>query len=363
MNFIDLETQQKRIRKKIDQNIKNVLDSGQYIMGKEISLLEETLKNYIGTKYCITVSSGTDALLIALMALDIRNGDEVITSPFTFFATAEVISLLGAKPIFVDIDPKNYNLDSSLLERAITEKTRAIMPVSMFGQCADFDTINEIASHHNIPVIEDAAQSFGATYKGQKSCSLSSIGCTSFFPSKPLGGYGDSGACFTDDDELAEKMSEIRVHGQSKRYTHSRLGLNARMDTIQAAILLAKFEIFPEEVLLRAQIGKRYSELIDSYDSQAINLSTPIIEPYNTSVFAQYTLRSNSRAVLIEKLNANQIPTAIHYPNPVHKQEPYIDTTLDLAESEMASKEVFSLPMHPYLTEDQQREMVEILFS
>jgi len=363
MDFIDLDTQQRRIRKKIEQNIKNVLDSGQYIMGKDINLLEETLKSYVGTKHCITVSSGTDALLVALMAIGIREGDEIITSPFSFFATAEVITLLGAKPIFVDIDPRNYNIDSSLIESVITTKTKAIMPVSLYGQCCDFDCINDIASRHNLIVIEDAAQSFGATYKGQKSCSLTSIGCTSFFPSKPLGGYGDSGACFTDDDELAKKMTEIRVHGQSKRYTHSCLGINARMDTIQAAVILAKFDIFPEEVELRSKIGERYSVMINNYDCETFNISTPVIEQYNKSVFAQYTLRSNSRDALIEKLNANEIPTAIHYPTPIHKQEPYTQNGIKLLESEKASKEVLSLPMHPYLTEDQQREIVKVLFS
>ena len=228
--------------------MKAVLQHGQYIMGPEIQELEERLAAYVGVKHCIAVASGTDALLISLMALGIGAGDEVVTTPFTFISTGETIALLGAKPVFVDIDSRTYNLDSSLLEAAITPKTRAILPVSLYGQCYDVDAINAIALKYGIPVIEDACQSFGATYRGRKSCALSSIGCTSFFPSKPLGCYGDGGACFTDDDELATKMRRIRVHGQDRRYHHSILGINGRMDTLQAAVLLAKLEVFAEEV-------------------------------------------------------------------------------------------------------------------
>ncbi|MCK5716071.1 MAG: DegT/DnrJ/EryC1/StrS family aminotransferase, partial [Thiomargarita sp.] len=259
MNFIDLKTQQNHCRSQINTNIQKVLHHGQYIMGPEIQELEQKLAEYVGSKHCITVSSGTDALLIAMMALGIGHDDEVITTPFSFIATAETIALLGAKPVFVDIDPRTYNLDASQIHAAITSKTKAIMPVSLYGQCADFDAINTIAKQYTLPVIEDAAQSFGASYKGQKSCNLSTIGCTSFFPSKPLGGYGDGGACFTNLDEYAKIMRDIRVHGQEKRYHHTRIGINGRMDTLQAAIILAKFELFPQEVDARSRIGQKYT--------------------------------------------------------------------------------------------------------
>ncbi|MCX7632915.1 MAG: DegT/DnrJ/EryC1/StrS family aminotransferase, partial [Turneriella sp.] len=262
MEFIDLRSQQRRIRGEIERRIARVLDHGQYILGPEVRELETALAEFCGTKHCLTVASGTDALLIALMALNIGPGDEVIVPPFSFFATAEVVALLGAKPVFADIDDKTYNLAPEKLEAAITPRTKAILPVSLYGQCADFDAINAIATKYALPVIEDAAQSFGASYKGRKSCNLSTIGCTSFFPSKPLGCYGDGGAIFTNDDALAEKMAWLRVHGQDRRYHHPLIGINGRMDTLQAAILLAKLQIFPEEITLRATIGRRYSELL-----------------------------------------------------------------------------------------------------
>ena len=286
MQFIDLKAQYNLIKENVDKRIQKVLDHQKFIMGPEIQELEETLAEYVGVKHCIGVANGTDALQISMMALGIGPGDEVITTPFSFIATAETIVLLGAKPVFVDIDPKTYNINPVLIEQAITPKTKAIMPVSLYGQCADFDRINQIAAKHNIPVIEDGAQSFGATYKGKKSCSLSTIGCTSFFPSKPLGAYGDAGACFTDNDELAKTIREIRVHGQDRRYHHPRIGVNGRLDTLQAAILLAKFEIFPKEVEARSQIGQKYSELLKNTD-----VITPYIEPHNTSVYAQYTVQ------------------------------------------------------------------------
>jgi UDP-2-acetamido-2-deoxy-ribo-hexuluronate aminotransferase len=248
MQFIDLKAQYRRIETDVNQRIQAVLNHGQYIMGPELTELESQLAEFVGVKHAIGVSDGTTALLIALMALDIGVGDEVITTPFTFIATGEMIALLGATPVFVDIDPQTYNIDVNKIESAITSKTKAIMPVSLYGLCADFDAINAIAEKYQLPVIEDGAQSFGASYKGKKSCGLTTIGCTSFFPSKPLGCYGDGGACFTNDDDLAKKMREIRVHGQDRRYHHPVIGLNGRLDTIQAAILLAKLSVFPQEV-------------------------------------------------------------------------------------------------------------------
>src|SRR5512137_2363425 len=280
--FIDLAKQQGRILPEIERRIAAVLKHGQYILGPEIAELETRLAGYTGSQQCITVSSGTDALLIALMAIGIKPGDEVITTPFTFIATGEVIALLGAKPVFVDIDPRTYNIDPALIEAAITPRTRAIMPVSLYGQCAEFDAINAIAAKHSLTVIEDACQSFGATYKGRKSCALSTIACTSFFPSKPLGCYGDGGACFTDNDALAAKIRQVMNHGQDKRYHHPMIGLNGRFDTLQAAVLLAKFAIFEEEVALRAELGAHYSALFAAAAGNSI--ITPFIETYNTSV-------------------------------------------------------------------------------
>lgn len=349
--FIDLKTQQERIKAELDSRIAAVLEHGQYIMGPEVYELEKRLADYCGAKHCISVANGTDALLIAMMALGIGSGDEVITTPFTFIATAEMIAILGAKPVFSDIDPKTYNMDPKLLEAAITPRTKAIMPVSLYGQCPDMDAINSIAGKNGLPVIEDGAQSFGATYKGRKSCNLSAIGCTSFFPSKPLGCYGDGGACFTNDDALAAKMGQIRVHGQDKRYHHPVIGLNGRLDTLQAAILLAKLTVFADEVAARERIGVRYSELLKDI------VVTPYIESFNTSVYAQYTVQVDKREEVQEKMKAAGIPTAVHYPIPLHQQPAF--AYLGLGEgtfpvSEAAAKRVMSLPMSPYLTDEQQ---------
>jgi UDP-2-acetamido-2-deoxy-ribo-hexuluronate aminotransferase len=354
IEFVDLKAQQRKILPELERRMKAVLQHGRYIMGPEIQELEEKLAAYVGVKHCIAVASGTDALLISLMVLEVGAGDEVVTTPFTFISTGETIALLGTKPVFVDIDGRSYNLDPSLLEAAITPKTRAILPVSLYGQCPDMDAINVIAEKYGIPVIEDAAQSFGATYRGRKSCALSSIGCTSFFPSKPLGCYGDAGACFTDNDELATKMRWIRVHGQDRRYHHSILGINGRMDTLQAAVLLAKLEIFAEEVSERGRIGARYSELLRDA------IVTPYIEPHNTSVYAQYTVQVENREAVQEALRREGIPTAVHYPIPLHLQPVFAglnhpEGSYPVAES--VAKRVLSIPMHPYLTED---EMVRI---
>jgi len=346
MEFIDLKAQQAKIRDDIEGNIRKVLDHGQYIMGPEVLRLEEKLAEYVGVKHCIGVSSGTDALLIAMMALEIGPGDEVITTPFTYFATGEMITLLGAKPVFVDIDEQTYNINPYKIEQAISTKTKAIVPVSLYGQCADFDRINDIASKYSLPVIEDGAQSFGATYKGKKSCGLSTIGCTSFFPSKPLGGYGDSGACFTDNDELANVMRQVRSHGQDRRYHHLRIGINGRMDTIQAAILLVKFDLFKKEVEVRQVVGAKYSQLLRENCPEII---TPFIEKNNTSVYAQYTIQVKNRDELQRLLKTEGIPTAVHYPICLNKQPATKTSEFNLPVSESLANKVVSLPMHPYL--------------
>lgn len=368
MDFIDLKTQYQRIRESVNARIQKVLDSGQYILGTETVELEGVLARYVGTKHCVAASSGTDTLLIALMAYGVGSGDEVITSPFTFIATGEMIALLGAKPVFVDIDAQTYNIDPNLIERAITPRTKAIMPVSLYGQCADFDAINAIARRHGIPVIEDGAQSFGATYRGKRSCGLSEVGSTSFFPSKPLGGYGDGGALFTDDDELAKVMREIRVHGQDRRYHHPRLGINGRLDTLQAAVLLAKMEVFDDEVHARVRLGQRYSELIAEafagLDEPRYRVVTPYVAPGCTSVYAQYTVQVEDRARVEAGMKARGIPTAVHYPVPLHFQPVFAGLGQGPGScpvAEAAAERVISLPMHPYLTEEQQVRVVNAL--
>lgn len=358
MQFIDLKTQSKRIEERLFARFKAVLDHGAYIMGPEVAELENALAKFVGVKHALAVASGTDALLIALMALDIGAGDEVITTPFSFFATAEVIALLGAVPVFVDIDPETYNIDAASIEAVITEKTKAIMPVSLYGQCADYDEINALAKRYHLPVIEDAAQSFGATYKGRKSCGLTTIACTSFFPSKPLGCYGDGGACFTNDPVLAQRMDEIRLHGQSKRYYHTRLGINGRFDTIQAAFLLEKLAIFPEEIQLRHEVAARYQNLLPA------SIKKPKIKPHNTSVFAQYTLEVNDREHVQSALQEQGIPTAVHYPLGLHEQ-PIFKTLYPgmqrFPHAEFAARHVVSIPIHPYLTLDDQQKIVDAL--
>ncbi|MBA2655127.1 MAG: DegT/DnrJ/EryC1/StrS family aminotransferase [Gammaproteobacteria bacterium] len=349
MQFVDLKKQYELIKGDVLERITKVLDHGIYIMGPEIQELECKLAEYVKAKHCIAVASGTDALLVAMMALDIGQGDEVITTPFTFIATAEMICVAGATPVFVDIDPQTYNINPALLEQAITSRTKAIMPVNLYGQCADFDAINAIAAKHNISVIEDAAQSFGATYKNRFSCNLGTIGCTSFFPAKPLGCYGDGGACFTDDDELADKMRKIRNHGQSTRYNHVALGLNSRLDTMQAAILLSKLELFYEEVTLREKVAKKYNEKLKSF------VAVPFIHPDNTSIYAQYTIQVEDRSQVQKLLLEKNIPTAVHYPVPLHKQpifQSYDWSNVDLSVSEQAAGRVMSLPFHPYLSDE-----------
>ncbi|MEZ2691701.1 DegT/DnrJ/EryC1/StrS family aminotransferase [Psychrobacter faecalis] len=349
MQFIDLVAQQNRIKDKLNANIQKVLAHGKYILGPEVHELEEKLAEYTGAKYCITCANGTDALQIALMSLGIGSGDEVITPGFTYIATAETVALLGATPVYVDIDAKTYNLDPSLLEAAITSRTKAIIPVSLYGQCADFDAINQIAEKHNLPVIEDAAQSFGAIYKGKKSCSLSTIACTSFFPSKPLGCYGDGGAIFTNDEELATVIRQIARHGQNRRYHHIRIGVNSRLDTLQAAILLPKLEILDDEMQARRQVAATYTKLLN----EAGITTTPVIESHNKSAWAQYTIQVDNRDQAQAKLKKQGIPTAVHYPIPLNKQ-PAVASDAKLPAGDAAAQRVMSLPMHPYLTETEQ---------
>ncbi|MBB3282898.1 DegT/DnrJ/EryC1/StrS aminotransferase family protein [Mitsuaria sp. BK037] len=358
--FIDLKAQYAALKTTIDARIQRVLDHGQYIMGPEVQELETALAAYAGTRHCITVASGTEALLIALMALDLQPGDEVITTPFTFAATAETIVLLGGVPVFVDIEPDSCNLDAALIEAAITPRTKAIMPVSLYGQVCDMDAINAIAARHgNIPVIEDAAQSFGATYKGRRSCGLSTWGATSFFPSKPLGCYGDGGALFTDDDALAQAAREIRVHGQSQRYTHTRVGVGGRMDTLQCAVVLGKLERFDWEIERRLAIGERYQQLIGELPLQRL-----AVREDRDCVWAQFTVQVDEREAVVQALKQAGIPTAIHYPKPLHRQPAYEQRcriATPLTHAEAAARRVMSLPMSADLTEAQQDEVVAAL--
>ena len=348
IGFIDLQAQQDRLRPQLESNLHRVLHHGRYVIGPEITELEAQLAGYVGVEHCICVSSGTDALLIAMMALGIGPGDEVITSPFTFIATGEMITLLGAKPVYVDIDPATFNIDADRIEAAVTDRTRIILPVSLYGQCADMDTISAIATRHELTVIEDAAQSFGATYKGRRSGALSDIACTSFFPAKPLGAYGDAGACFTRDEKLAATMRQVRDHGQDRRYHHVRLGINGRMDTLQAAVLLAKMDIFDDELQKRQAVVVRYAEQLAGLEHQD-RLVLPWVHPDNTSSWAQYTLRVSGRDALQTAMVGQGIPTAVHYPMLLYDQPALVQPGIDCAESDRAAREVISLPIHPYL--------------
>ena len=348
IGFIDLQAQQDRLRPQLESNLHRVLHHGRYVIGPEITELEAQLAGYVGVEHCICVSSGTDALLIAMMALGIGPGDEVITSPFTFIATGEMITLLGAKPVYVDIDPATFNIDADRIEAAVTDRTRIILPVSLYGQCADMDTISAIATRHELTVIEDAAQSFGATYKGRRSGALSDIACTSFFPAKPLGAYGDAGACFTRDEKLAATMRQVRDHGQDRRYHHLRLGINGRMDTLQAAVLLAKMDIFDDELQKRQAVVVRYAEQLAGLEHRD-RLVLPWVHPDNTSSWAQYTLRVSGRDALQTAMVGQGIPTAVHYPMLLYDQPALVQPGIDCAESDRAAREVISLPIHPYL--------------
>jgi UDP-2-acetamido-2-deoxy-ribo-hexuluronate aminotransferase len=356
MEFIDLKSQYQKHKKAIDEGIYGVLEHGKFIMGPEIAELEKVLADYVGCKHAITVASGTDSLEIALRALEIGPGDEVITVPFTWISSAEAIALTGATPVFVDIDPLDYNIDVTQIEAAITARTKAIMPVGLFGQLPDFEIINAVAKKHHLAVLEDAAQSFGATQRGVKSCAISTIGSTSFFPAKPLGCYGDGGALFTDNDELADSMRAIRTHGGKQRHHHPLLGMNGRFDTLQAAIILAKFPDFPWEVSERGRIGARYSELLKDV------CTTPEVRSGNTHVYAQYTIRVPDRNALGKRLKEAGVPTAVYYPKCLHEQPVFSALGYnygDFPQAEKAAKEVISLPMHPFLGEKEQDKIVE----
>ena len=357
--FIDLGSQFKALEPSIRARIDSVLAHGQYIMGPEVAELERALEEYVGAgRYCITCASGTEALLMAMMALGIGQGDEVITTPFTFVATVEMIVLLGATPVFVDVQLGNANLDSELVEAAITDNTRAIIPVSLYGQVCNMNELNAIAAKYaNICVIEDGAQSFGAEYHGKKSCALSKIGTTSFFPSKPLGCYGDGGAIFTDDAELAQAMREIRVHGQSKRYVHTRVGVGGRMDTLQCAIVLAKLERFPAELRARARIANRYRSALADLGP---DLHLMQVGSHRSSVWGQFTVRVKERDGFVESLKAGGVPTAIHYPVPLNQQivyRQYGDPGATPNSAQLAL-EVVSLPMSADLTDEHQSHVI-----
>lgn len=350
IDFANLQLQYQTYKEKIDRNIQDVLNKSNYILGEEVQMLEQELQKFTGAKYALTCSSGTDALLLALMAIDIEPGDEVITTPFTWISTGEMIALLKAKPVFVDIEPDTYNIDANLIEKAITKKTKAIMPVSLYGQPADIDAIQAVADKHNLKVIIDGAQSFGSTYNGKTDSNLGDISTTSFFPSKPLGCYGDGGAVFTNNEEHAKKIKLLRVHGQVKRYHHQYIGIGGRLDTLQAAILLAKLPNFKQELKNRQRVADEYTDKLSK------TFQTPIIKPNRTSAWAQYTLRLKNRDDIQIKLKDNGIPTSIFYPIPLNLQEcfKYLNSKLsDFPISDQASKEVLSIPMNSFLNNDQ----------
>ena len=357
MEFYDLKIQYHLLKKEIDASMQRVFAHGKFILGPEVAELEEKLAGYVGAKHCISVANGTDALQIAQMAIGIGPGDEVITPGFSYIATAETVALLGAKPVFVDIDPRTYNLVPDLLSAAITKRTKAIIPVSLYGQCADMNAINTVASKHGLPVIEDAAQSFGASYKGRKSCNLSTIACTSFFPTKPLGCYGDGGAIFTSDDELAKVIRQISRHGQDRRYHHIRVGVNSRLDTLQAAILLPKLAVLNKEIVLRQEVAKTYLQL---FIDESLALA-PYIEQYNESAWAQYTIKIEKRNVVQEMLKLKGVPTTVHYPMPLNKQLAFLDQGITLNVAEKVSTNVLSLPMWPYISKSEQMHVVKSL--
>ena len=352
IDFANLQHQYQLYKEDIDANIQAVLTKSNYIMGEEVQQLEEELQNFTGSKHAITCSNGTDALLLAMMAMDIQPGDEIITTPFTFIATAETIALMKAKPVFVDIEEDTYNIDATKIEAAITKKTKAIMPVSLYGQPADIDAIQAIADKHNLKVIIDGAQSFGATYKGKTDSNLGDISTTSFFPAKPLGCYGDGGAVFTNNDDYAEKMRMMRVHGQNKRYHHKYIGMGGRLDTLQAAVLLAKLPHYKTEIQMRQKVARVYTQNLGG----SLSLIQPITKEERTSVWAQYTVRVQNRNQIQENLKNSGIPTAVHYPMPLHMQEcfQYLGYSKgDFPISELVSNEVMSLPMNPFLTIDE----------
>lgn len=360
IDFANLPKAYLEHKEEFDKAISSVVETSGFIMGPVVNELEKKLSVFTSCNHAISCSNGTDALLLAMMALGIGAGDEVITTPFTFIATAETIAFLGATPVFVDIEEDSYNIDASKIEEKITNKTKAIMPVSLYGQIADMDPINEIAAKYKLAVIEDGAQSFGATYKGKKSCNVSTIGTTSFFPAKPLGCFGDGGAVFTNDDDLAEKMKSMRIHGQTKRYHHKYIGMGGRLDALQAAVLNVKIDNYDNDVKRRQEVASRYSELLNG------KLITPVVLKDRTSVWAQYSIRVNNREEIQLKLKEKGIPSAVHYPKPLHLQEcfKYLDYKIgDFPISEIVSNEIMSLPMNPYLTKEEQEYICKELIT
>jgi UDP-2-acetamido-2-deoxy-ribo-hexuluronate aminotransferase len=349
IDFANLQYQHELYKDEIESAILKVARKCNFIMGDEVQELEKNLEAFTGAKYAVTCSNGTDALLLAMMALDIKPGDEIITTPFTFIATAETIAFLGATPVFVDIEEQTYNIDPSKIEEKITPKTKAIIPVSLYGQSADMDEIRNIAKKHNLKVIIDGAQSFGSTYKGKADSNLGDISTTSFFPAKPLGCYGDGGAVFTNDEELATKMKSLRLHGQSKRYHHKYIGMGGRLDTIQAAVLDVKLKYYPKDLALRQEVAQKYHLALNIHNSKLI---LPLVKQGRTSAWAQYSIRVKNRDELQEKLKAAGIPTAVHYPMPLHLQECFAYLGYkkgDFPISEIVSSEIMSLPMNPYV--------------
>jgi UDP-2-acetamido-2-deoxy-ribo-hexuluronate aminotransferase len=358
MHFVDLKSQYRRYQAEIDTRLRRVLEHGQFILGPEVAELEAALARFVGVRHALTVASGTDSLEIALRALGIGPGDEVITVPFTWISTAEVIALVGARPVFVDIEPDTYNIAVEQVEAAITPRTRALLPVSLFGQMPDFDRINALAARHGLPVIEDAAQSFGATQRGRRSGGVTTIGSTSFFPAKPLGCYGDGGALFTNDEGLAERMRAIRTHGGLERNHHPLLGMNGRFDTLQAAVLLAKLPHFEWELSERQRLAARYNAALAGL------CVTPAVAPGNIHVYAQYTIRVPDRDAVAARLKAAGIPTAVYYPKCLHEQPVFAGLGHrpgDFPVAEQAAREVLSLPLHPFLTEADQDRVVDAL--
>lgn len=373
MEFVDLKAQYVQLKSDIDAGIARVLEHGKYILGPEVAELEEKLVEFTGARYCISCANGTDALQIAQMAVGVGPGDEVIVPGFSYIATAETPAVLGAKPVYVDIDSRTYNMDPEHIEAAITPRTKAIIPVSLYGQCADYDSINAIADRHGLAVIEDAAQSFGATSKGRRSCNLTTIGCTSFFPSKPLGCYGDGGAIFTNDEGLARVIRQIARHGQDRRYHHVRVGVNSRLDTIQAAILLPKLAALPKEIELRQQAAARYTQALAGSSASWVSMErgasttaggqmqVPWVHPDNVSVWAQYTVQVQGRDALQAALQAQGIPTAVHYPIPLNKQPAVASSTANLPIGDAVASRVISLPMHPHLDPAEQTRVTDTI--
>ena len=354
MKFIDLDSQYKEIKDKLKISLEKVFEHGSYIMGPEVHELEQKLESYVGSN-CVTVANGTDALVVSLLALDVGPGDEVLAPSYTWVSTIEVIKLLGATPIFCDIDKDTFNICPDDITKKITNKSKAIIAVSLFGQCADLDKIMDISKEHDIKVIEDCAQSFGATHNGKKACSVADISTTSFFPAKPLGCYGDGGAVFTSNTDLLERISIIPRHGQSGRYNYLEIGLNSRLDTIQAAVLIEKLKIFDQEIQLRQKIAKTYDDLLGSIDG----LQVPFIKENNTSVYAQYSILIDDldREFVAKTLNSKGIPTQMYYPA-LHKSAPYLDE-ICLPNTDSVVSKTLSLPMHPYLQESQQQDIVK----